>query len=230
MKLSPSLRADEIGAAIHKDTRQNADSSPNTPTPSLRDFALAKSWQSISAQADSSKASKAYFASAKFMDCHAAIAARNDRENAHTSTNTASEKVDSRSEAQNLKTPAKDSRIFDNKAPNVSDSQAEASLDSSKSLSDSKILDEKCGLQGKSQRSYLSGDLWDFSPLPHFSLKAESPQVDSRIFTQTAQPAHHDSKNCGGAVGALRFLGKVSELGVRAFHKNRNTATLPTQS
>ena len=40
---------------------------------------------------------------------------------------------------------------------------------------DSKILDEKCGLQGKSQGSYLSGnDRRDFSPLPHFSLKAES--------------------------------------------------------
>ena len=49
------------------------------------------------------------------------------------------------------------------------------------SPSDSKILDEKCGLQGKSQGSYLSGsDRRDFSPLPHFSLKAESPQVDSR--------------------------------------------------
>ena len=55
-------------------------------------------------------------------------------------------KVDSRSEAQNLNESAQDSRI----------------------------LDEKCGLQGKSQGSYLDGDLWDFSPLPHFSLKAES--------------------------------------------------------
>ena len=56
--------------------------------------------------------------------------------------------------------------------------QAEANLDSSKSHSDSKILDEKCGLQGKSQGSYLSGnDRSDFSPLPHFSLKAESPQA-----------------------------------------------------
>ena len=59
--------------------------------------------------------------------------------------------------------------------------------------------------------------------------KDKSQKVDSRNFTQTAQPAHHDSRNCGGAVVALRFLGKVSELGVRAFHKNRNTAALPTQ-
>ena len=97
------------------------------------------------------------------MDCHADKSARNDRNN-----------------AQALNELAQDSRIFDNKAPNVSDSQAEAKLDSSKSPSDSKILDEKCGLQGKSQGSYLSGnDRRDFSPLPHFSLKAESPQVDS---------------------------------------------------
>ncbi|MDL0081251.1 hypothetical protein NYG90_00905 [Helicobacter sp. XJK30-2] len=40
----------------------------------------------------------------------------------------------------------------------------------------------------------------------------------------------YDSKNCGGAVGALRFLGKVSDLSGRAFHKNRNTAALLTQS
>lgn len=59
---------------------------------SLRDFALAKSWQSISAQADSSKASKAYFASAKFIDCHATASAlaRNDDKNAKA------QKVDSR--------------------------------------------------------------------------------------------------------------------------------------
>ena len=44
-----------------------------------------------------------------------------------------------------------------------------------KPAQDSRILDEKCGLQGKSQGSYLSGnDRRDFSPLPHFSLKAES--------------------------------------------------------
>ena len=68
-------------------------------------------------------------------------------------------------------------RNDDENAPNVSDSQARANLDSSKSQSDSKILDEKCGLQGKSQGSYLSGnDCRDFSPLPHLSSKAESLQ------------------------------------------------------
>ena len=33
------------------------------------------------------------------------------------------------------------------------------------------FCDEKCGLQGKSQGSYLSGDLCDFSQLPHLSRK-----------------------------------------------------------
>ena len=65
-------------------------------------------------------------------------------------------------------------------SPKAESPQARADLDSSKSLSDSKILDEKCGSGEKSQGSYLSGsDRRDFSPLPHFSLKAESPQVDS---------------------------------------------------
>ncbi len=41
-------------------------------------------------------------------------------------------------------------------------------------IRNSKILDEKCGLQGKSQGSYPSGnDRSDFSPLPHLSPKAE---------------------------------------------------------
>ncbi|WP_299326463.1 hypothetical protein [uncultured Helicobacter sp.] len=80
----------------------------------------------------------------------------------------------------------------------------------------------------------LSPSLRDFALAKSWqstsSKNAKAQKVDSRIFTQATQPAHHDSKNCGGAVGALRFLGKVSELGVRAFHKNRNTAALPTQS
>lgn len=42
------------------------------------------------------------------------------------------------------------------------------------SPSNSKILSEKCGLQGKSQGSYLEGnDCRDFSQLPHLSPKAE---------------------------------------------------------
>lgn len=46
--------------------------------------------------------------------------------------------------------------------------------------SNSKIFDEKCGLQGKSQGSYLSGnDRGDFSQLPHLSQKAELQHKDS---------------------------------------------------
>ncbi|ETD27567.1 hypothetical protein [Helicobacter canis] len=101
------------------------------------------------------------------MDCHATAyaLARND-----------DKKVDS-STATILKQSAQDSRIFTQNAPTLNTPQTQLNLDSSKSPSDSKILDEKCGLQGKSQGSYLSGnDRRDFSPLPHFSLKAESPQ------------------------------------------------------
>ena len=61
--------------------------------------------------------------------------------------------------------------------------QAQANLDSSKSHSDSKILDEKCGLQGKSQGSYLDGDLCDFSSLPHLSRKAESFRLENILHT-----------------------------------------------
>lgn len=74
----------------------------------------------------------------------------------------------------------KSARNDRNNAEILNTPQAEAKLDSSKSSSDSKILDEKCGLQGKSQGSYLSvNDCRDFSPLAHLSSKAESPQVDS---------------------------------------------------
>ena len=114
-------------------------------------------------------------ASAEYMDCRALPSdkARNDDENAQKSP-----QVDSRINAKNTSEPAKDSRIFTQNAPILNTPQAEANLDSSKSQSDSKILDEKCGLQGKSQGSYLDGnDRSDFSPLPHFSLKAESPQA-----------------------------------------------------
>ena len=99
------------------------------------------------------------------VDCHAnaSALARND------------------DKTQNLNNSAQDSRRFDKNAQNLSKPQAEAKVDSrseaqnlNESAQDSRILDEKCGLQGKSQGSYLDGDLWDFSPLPHFSLKAES--------------------------------------------------------
>ncbi|STO96785.1 glycosyltransferase family 2 protein [Helicobacter canis] len=129
---------------------------------------------------------KDYSASAECMDCHADFqSARNDRKNA------ASEKVDSRIFTQNAtilqssnSTNAARRQDFNLNAATLSDSQAEARLDSSKSPSDSKILDEKCGLQGQSQGSYLSGnECSDCPPLPHFSLKAESPQAKKPLFT-----------------------------------------------
>ena len=75
----------------------------DSSSPSLRDTAPAVAWQSTlesNAQVDS-------------MDCHADFqSARNDSNNAPT-----------------LNEPAKDSRIFDNKAPTISKSQAEGFCD-----------------------------------------------------------------------------------------------------
>ena len=150
------------------------------------------------------------------VDCHAnaSTLARNDDKNAM------SEKVDSSTEA-NLNESAQDSRSFTKNAKNLTTPQAEAKPDSSvdchadksarndgknaaskkvdsrneaqnlnKSAKDSRILDEKCGLQGKSQGSYLDGnDRRDFSPLPHFSLKAESPSPRAPL-PYTFLPAH----------------------------------------
>ena len=97
------------------------------------------------------------------VDCHADKSARND------------------GKTRNPNESAQDSKTFTQNAQILHEPQAEAKVDSrseaqnlNESAQDSRILDEKCGLQGKSQGSYLDGDLWDFSPLPHFSLKAES--------------------------------------------------------
>ena len=85
----------------------------------------------------------------------------NSSANAQSKQHAASlEKVDSRKNAQNLNEPTKDSRI----------------------------CDEKCGLQGKSQGSYLDGnDRRDFSPLPHLSRKAESTKAH-HIFFNSSTP------------------------------------------
>ena len=75
--------------------------------------------------------------------------------------------------------------------------QTQLNLDSSKSSYDSKILDEKCGLQGKSQGSYLSGnDRRDFSPLPHFSLKAESLQDSPPRYQASAHKSTQALAQC----------------------------------
>ena len=55
-------------------------------------------------------------------------------------------------------------------------------------------------------------------------------KVDSRENVQNVSEQQNDSKNCGGAVGALQKLGKVSDLSGRAFHNFCNTAALLTQS
>ena len=55
-------------------------------------------------------------------------------------------------------------------------------LESRQLVGDSKIVDEKCGLQAKAQESYLKGnDRRAFVQLPHLSLQAESPKKPSII-------------------------------------------------
>ena len=118
-----------------------------------------------------------YSASAECMDCHAANAARND-----------DKKVDSSDNAQTLKQQAQDSSAFTQNAQNLETPQAtnRQPQNASKQAQDSRICDEKCGLQGKSQGSYLDGnDRRDFSPLPHLSRKAESSKEAQHSQTAT---------------------------------------------
>ena len=143
-----------------------------------------------------------YSASAECMDCHASTTAlaRNDDENATT-----------------LNELAKDSRICKN-AQNVSDSLAEAKVDSSNeaqnlndSAKDSRILELESGFfeprKDNKTRGLLTqrGDeIHDSSP------KAESPQVDSRINAKnlTTPQAAGFCDDFGGfqAVGAGIYL------------------------
>ena len=167
-------------------------------------------------------------ASAEYMDCRALPSdkARNDDENAQKSP-----QVDSRINAKNTSEPAKDSRIFTQNAPILNTPQAEANLDSSKSQSDSKILDEKCGLQGKSQGSYLDGnDRSDFSPLPHLSSKAESPQAQK----PTPKPSKAESSKPRKALyidkEALSSLALVQEGLLAPISSLANSKTLHLDS
>ena len=108
-------------------------------------------------------------------------------------------------------------------SPKAESPQARADLDSSKSLSDSKILDEKCGLQGKSQGSYLSGsDRRDFSPLPHLSSKAQSPQVDSS--DDYSAPA--ESNQINGARKACNLESVQGDWGAKGVKKRGIEGTL----
>ena len=136
-----SARNDEKNSLCEKvDSRSEAQNLNNSaqdsseaPFLSLRENPQGFSWQSISAQADSKQNAKnlskpqaeakvdsrnAFFASAKFMDCHADKSARNDEKNSLC------EKVDSRSEAQNLNNSAQDSRSFTQNAKNLTTPQA----------------------------------------------------------------------------------------------------------
>ncbi|WP_115011099.1 hypothetical protein [Helicobacter canis] len=129
-----------------------------------------------SAKADSSNAanfttakkvdsSKDYSASAECMDCHAIATAlaRNDKKNA------ASKKVDSRSEAQNLKTPAKDSGIFDKTAQSVFDSHTTGG------------------------RIFLKKHRRNLSGVPCFDTNAELQKVDSSPNAHFSVIASRDS-------------------------------------
>ena len=78
--------------------------------------------------------------------------------------------------SQNLHSHTANTRIGNSKSLECQDSNNTESQTGSATLdsSNSKILSEKCGLQGKSQGSYLEGnDCRDFSQLPHLSPKAE---------------------------------------------------------
>ena len=121
-----------------------------------------------------------YSASAESMDCHATAnaLARNDEKTAE------SQKVDS-STAQNLSESAQDSRIFDNKAPNVSEPQnAEAeSVFCSQATRRQDFGDKNGALQGESKARTWA------------CVTADSPQ-QSAILAQkpTPQKSPSDSK------------------------------------
>ncbi|STO98037.1 hypothetical protein [Helicobacter canis] len=170
----PRILEEEKGAG-----RENSASS------SLRAL-LRKAWQSISAQADSKKAQNREALESTFLQkvdssgtaISPLLRAKGEAKQGAAAVSLVIHKDKLESSMDCHATATALARNDRKNAEILSTPQARANLDSSKSPSDSKILDEKCGLQGKSQGSYLSGnDCRDFSPLPHFSLKAESPQA-----------------------------------------------------
>ena len=96
---------------------------------------------------------------------------------------------------QNYKKRIKDleSKWLDSKN-NAKNAIAEAVCDDFKESailesSNSKIVSEKCGLQGKSQGSLLNiNDRSDFSQLPHLSPQAELPRKNTKETTQNLMP------------------------------------------
>lgn len=110
--------------------------------------------------------------------------------------------------------------------PRISESsnpESQFALDSQTHTNgNSKIFDEKCGLQGKHKGSYLSGnDPKCFSPLPHLSQKAEFPSIlhlDALTITGetlgerikgakiTDTNIIHTNENAYSQVGGLKIL------------------------
>ena len=110
--------------------------------------------------------------------------------------------------------------------PRISESsnpESQFALDSQTHTNgNSKIFDEKCGLQGKHEGSYLSGnDPKCFSPLPHLSQKAEFPSIlhlDALTITGetlgerikgakiTDTNIIHTNENAYSQVGGLKIL------------------------
>ena len=62
----------------------------------------------------------------------------------------------------------------------------------------------------------------------HKNIKTQ--KVDSRFFTQTAQPAHHDSRNCGVASGAFCGFWGRARLEICGYPKIHKIAAMDTQS
>ncbi|TLE09716.1 UDP-glucose dehydrogenase family protein [Helicobacter bilis] len=91
------------------------------------------------------------------------------------------QRTTSASHSQDLHNPNFSSQSLECQDSSDTDSNAEVSLrdfgeSANLDSSNSKIVSEKCGLQEKSQGSYLSGnDRRDFSQLPHLSPQAELP-------------------------------------------------------
>ena len=114
--------------------------------------------------------------------------ARNDEKHATSQkvdSSTAATLSDSAQDSRSLK--SKDSNVFSQNAPILNTPQARANLDSSKNPSDSKILELESGLFEPRKEDKTWGlstqcgdEIHDSSP------KAESPQVDSRIFDNKA--------------------------------------------
>ena len=180
----PKILEEEKGAKCEKSaTNKKVDSSDEAFSSSLR--ADLSAWQSTQTKTqnlestfENSAADTQKVDSRENMDYHAtatqslAMAENNAAEVKMDSTNIQDiSKVDSSDEAQNISQPAKDSRISKETSANAERCPL--------------FCDEKCGLQGKSQGSYLSGsDRSDFSQLPHLSRKAES--TSKKTITQEA--------------------------------------------